>query len=313
MRASALNRIDIWIRLGKPSRPKPHTLGADGAGVVEALGPDTEGPEPGTRGRHQPGPLLRRRARPACAASNRCASASPCSASTCAGAHADYCVVPVRNLHPKPEPLSFAEAAAYPLVFATAWRMLMTRARLQPGEWVLVWGAGLGRRQRGGHARLARSGARVIATASRDDVLAVARERGAVATINHRERGRPGGGPRAHGRPRRRGRLRARRAPRPGRPRSRRCCRGGRLVLTGATTGGNPPARLHRIFWKQLDVLGSTMASDSEFRAVTRLFAQGRIRPLVDSVRPLEDVQEAQRRLEAGEQNGKLVLEISDA
>jgi D-arabinose 1-dehydrogenase-like Zn-dependent alcohol dehydrogenase len=84
-------------------------------------------------------------------------------------------------------------------------------------------------------------------------------------------------------------------------------------VLTGATTGGNPPARRHRIFWKQLDVLGSTMASDSEFRAVTRLFAQGRIRPLVDSVRPLEEVRDAHRRLEAGQQNGKLVLEIAHA
>jgi NADPH2:quinone reductase len=152
----------------------------------------------------------------------------------------------------------------------------------------------------------------VIATASRDAVLAVARERGAVATINHRGDDV----------------LAAVREITGGRgvdvvyehvgadtwaTSIEALCRGGRLVLTGATTGGNPPARLHRIFWKQLDVLGSTMASDSEFRAVTRLFAQGRIRPLVDSVRPLEDVQEAQRRLEAGEQNGKLVLAISDA
>jgi NADPH:quinone reductase-like Zn-dependent oxidoreductase len=196
-------------------------------------------------------------------------------------------------------------------VFATAWRMLMNRARLAPGEWVLVWGAGSG--VGSAAVTLASSfGARVIATAARDDVLAVARERGAHATVNHRSddvlaavRELTGG----------RGAdvvyehvgadtwatsIEALR-------------RGGRLVITGATTGGNPPARLHRIFWKQVDVLGSTMASDSEFRAVTRLFEQGRFRPLVDSVRPLEDVQAAHRRLEAGGQNGKLVLQISDA
>jgi NADPH:quinone reductase-like Zn-dependent oxidoreductase len=310
MRASALNRIDIWIRLGKPSRPKPHTLGADGAGVVEALGPGTDGPAPGTEVVINPGIF--------CGACEACLRGQQSLCEHFAvlgehlpGAHADYCVVPVRNLHPKPEPLTFAEAAAYPLVFATAWRMLMTRARLQPGEWVLVWGAGSGV----GSAAVTLAsaiGARVIATASRDEVLTVARERGATATINHRSddvlaavREITGG----------RGvevvyehvgadtwatSIEALR-------------RGGRLVLTGATTGGNPPARLHRIFWKQLDVLGSTMASDSEFRAVTRLFAQGRIRPLIDSVRPLDDVRDAQRRLEAGEQNGKLVLEISDA
>ena len=176
LRASALNRIDIWVRLGKPSRPKPHTLGADGAGVVEALGPDTEGPEPGTAVVINPGLF--------CGACEACLRGQQ---SLCerfavlgehvAGTHADYVVVPVHNLHPKPEPLSFAEAAAYPLVFATAWRMLMTRARLQPGEWVLVWGAGSGV----GSAAVTLAsalGARVIATASHDDVLAVARDIG---------------------------------------------------------------------------------------------------------------------------------------
>ena len=184
MHASALNRIDVWIRLGKPSRPKPHTLGADGAGVVESLGPDTEGPEPGSPVVINPGIF--------CGVCEACLLGQQSLCERFAvlgehlpGTHADFCVVPVRNLHPKPGPLSFAEAAAYPLVFATAWRMLMTRARLTPGEWILVWGAGSGV----GSAAVTLAsalGARVIATASRDDVLAVARERGAHATINHR-------------------------------------------------------------------------------------------------------------------------------
>lgn len=309
MHASALNRIDVWIRLGKPSRPKPHTLGADGAGVVEALGPTTEGPEPGTAVVINPGIF--------CGVCEACLRGQQSLCERFAvlgehlpGTHADFCVVPVRSLHPKPEPLSFAEAAAYPLVFATAWRMLMTRARLAPGEWVLVWGAGSG--VGSAAVTLASSlGARVIATASHDGVLAVARERGAHATINHRSEDV----------------LAAVRELTEGRGADvvyehvgaetwatsiEALRRGGRLVTTGATTGGNPPARLHRIFWKQLDILGSTMATDSEFRAVTRLFDQGRFRPLVDSVRPLEDVQAAQRRLEAGEHNGKLVLQIAD-
>jgi len=292
MHASALNRIDVWIRLGKPSRPKPHTLGADGAGVVEALGPGTEGPAPGTPVVINPGLF--------CGICEACLRGQQSLCERFAvlgehvpGTHADYCVVPVRSLHPKPEPLSFAEAAAYPLVFATAWRMLMTRARLVPGEWILVWGAGSG--VGSAAVTLASSlGARVIATASRDEghwrwraseertppstiaattcsrlVRELTDGRGADVVYEH-----VGADTWATS-------IEALR-------------RGGRLVITGATTGGNPPARLHRIFWKQLDVLGSTMASDSEFRAVTRLFAQGRIRPLVDSVRPLEEVQAAQ-------------------
>ena len=202
-----------------------------------------------------------------------------------------YCVVPVRNLHPKPGALSFAEAAAYPLVFATAWRMLMTQGapaarRVDPRV-----GRRLGRGQRRRHAGL--------------------RARGERDRHGFTRRGARGGS--------RAGRPRDDQPPRRRRARRRYASsqagagadvvyehvgadtwatsiealrRGGRLVITGATTGGNPPARLHRIFWKQLDVLGSTMASDSEFRAVTRLFDQGRIRPLVDSVRPLEDVQD---------------------
>ncbi len=205
---------------------------------MEALGPDTEGPAPGTAVVINPSIFC-----------GQCEACLRGQQSLCErfavlgehlpGTHADYCVVPVRNLHPKPEPLSFAEAAAYPLVFSTAWRMLMTRARLQPGEWILVWGAGSG--VGSAAVTLASSlGARVIATASRDDVLAVARERGAHATINHRSddvlaavRELTGG----------RGvevvyehvgadtwatSIEALR-------------RGGRLVITGATTGGNPP------------------------------------------------------------------------
>ena len=305
LRASALNHIDIWIRLGKPSRPKPHTLGADGAGVIDALGPGVSGLELGAEVVINPGLF--------------CGTCSECrrgEQSLCPdlhvmgehvnGTHADFCCVPVQNLHPKPERLSWPEAAAYPLAFATAWRMLVSRAELRTGEWVLVWGAGSGV----GSAAVtiaAALGARVIATASRAETLAAARTFGAEHTINHASddvlaavREITGG----HGvdvvfehvgEATWKTSIEALR-------------KGGRLVTTGATTGGNPPARIHRIFWKQLSILGSTMASDSDFRAVTDLVARGRANPIVDSVLPLEQVRDAQRRLEAGLQIGKIVL-----
>ena len=224
-------------------------------------------------------------ARPACAASSRCASASRVLGEHVPGAHADYCVVPVRNLHPKPEPLSFGRGRGLParvrdgLAHADDARAPAAR---RMGARV---GRRLRRRQRRRHARLGARGAR---------------DRDGLARRGARGRARARRG-RDHQPPRRRRRWRPSREITGGRgvdvvyehvgadtwaTSIEALGRGGRLVLTGATTGGNPPARLHRIFWKQLDILGSTMASDSEFRAVTRLFAQGRIRPLVDSVRP---------------------------
>ncbi len=307
LRASALNHIDIWIRIGKPSRPKPHTLGADGAGVIDALGPGVTGLELGAEVVINPGLF--------------CGTCSECrrgEQSLCEqlrvmgehtnGTHADYCCVPVQNLHPKPDRLSWPEAAAYPLSFATAWRMLVSRAQLRSGEWVLVWGAGSGV----GSAAVsiaAALGARVIATASRAETLAAARTFGAEHTIDHANdnvlaavREITGG----------RGvdvvfehvgeatwkiSIEALR-------------KGGRLVTTGATTGGNPPAQIHRIFWKQLSILGSTMGTDAEFTAMLAAVDAGRLEPVVDSVFPLGDVRMAYERMASGEAFGKIILKV---
>ena len=305
VRASALNHIDIWIRLGKPSRPKPHTLGADGAGVIDALGSGTSGFALGDEVVINPGLF--------CGICEECRRGEQSLCQTLRvmgehvdGTHADFCCVPIQNLHPKPARLSWPEAAAYPLTFATAWRMLVTRGQLRTGERVLVWGAGSGV----GSAAVtiaAALGARVIATASRDETLAAARSFGAEHVVNHgtddvlaavREitGGRGVDIVVEHvGEATWKTSIEALR-------------KGGRLVTTGATTGGDPPARIHRIFWKQLSILGSTMASDADFRAVSDLVACGQATPVVDSVLPLERVRDAQRRLEAGLQIGKIVL-----
>jgi NADPH:quinone reductase-like Zn-dependent oxidoreductase len=309
MRASALNRIDVWLRKGLPSVPKPRTLGADGAGVVERLGPNARGVEVGMPVCINPG-LFCGRCRYCMAGEQSLCVQFHVMGEHVEGTHADYAVVPAHNLHAIPDGLGFEEAAAFPLTFATAWRMLVTKARVQPGEWVLVWGAGSG--VGSAAVELCRVlGARVIATASREQTLAAARARGVEATVNHRsgdvaEAVREATGGRGvdvvfeHvGKETWATSLGALR-------------KGGRLVITGATTGGGPPAGLHRIFWKQLEIHGSTMASDSEFRAVAAVLASGRARPVVDSVYPLEQVADAQRRLEAGEHDGKIVLRISE-
>ena len=166
--------------------------------------------------------------------------------------------MPRDYVHPIPDDLTFEEAAAFPLVFETAYRMLVTRARLQAGEWVLIWGIG------GGVATAALAiakalGAQVVVTSSSDEKLARARELGADATVNHATEDvvaqRQGADRRRRARRRRDvGEATWKRTLDAARPE-------GRIVVCGATTGPNPPAALHRIWWKQLSILGSSMGS----------------------------------------------------
>ena len=295
LRASALNHLDVWIRKGLPSVPKPRILGADGAGIVEALGEGVTGFEPGERVVLNPG-IEAGGGRIHVIGEHR------------DGTNAELIAVPATNVHPIPEGLSFEEAAAFPLVFQTAYRMLVTRAGLREGEWVLAWGIG------GGVSTAALAiakalGANVLATSSSDAKLELARELGADATVNHATgdvkeavQGATGG----------RGidvvvehvgqatwatSLQV-------------AAPGGRIAVCGATSGPNPPAALHRIWWKQLSILGSTMGTGEDFARAYELVGSGRARPVIDEVLPLEEIRAAHERLEAGEQLGKIVLTI---
>ncbi len=184
--------------------------------------------------------------------------------------------------------------------------MLVTRAGLHEGETVFVWGIG------GGVATAALQigkalGARVIVTSSSDEKLAHARELGADATVNHASEdvkarvkeltdGRGADVVVEHvGEATWRTSLDV-------------AAQGGRIVVCGATTGPNPPAGLHRIWWKQLSILGSTMGTKADFEGAYELVAEGRAQPVVDSVFPLAEARAAHERLEAGEQLGKVVL-----
>ena len=284
LRAASLNHLDIWIRKGLPSVPKPRILGADGAGVLA-----------GTDERVVINPAIVRDGK------------MHIVGETMDGTHAELIAVPREFVHPIPGDLSFEEAAAFPLVFLTAYRMLVPRARLEAGEWVLIWGIG------GGVATAALAiakalGAQAVVTSSSDEKLARALELGADAAVNHesedvvaRVKELTGGG--AHVVVDDVGEATWRRTLDAARPE-------GRVVVCGATTGPNPPAALHRVWWKQLSILGSSMGTPDDFESVYELVAAGKARPTVDRVFPLAEARAAHERLEAGEQLGKIVLSI---
>jgi NADPH:quinone reductase-like Zn-dependent oxidoreductase len=292
LRAASLNHLDLWIRKGLPSVPKPRILGADGAGVIVS----GDGYTPGDRVVINPGHDL---------GNGRVSVFGEHSD----GTHAELIAVPSSQVYPLPDGIDFEAAAAFPLVFETAFRMLATKAHLQEDEWVLVWGIGGGVST----ATLAIAkalNARVIATSSSEDKLARARELGADATFNHETddvvagvKDVTGGG--AHVVVDNVGEATWKRSLEAAGP-------NGRICVCGATTGPNPPANLHRIWWKQLTVFGSTMGSQADFEAVYELVKSGRAMPVVDEVFALSDAAAAHERLEAGDQLGKIVLRIPD-
>jgi NADPH:quinone reductase-like Zn-dependent oxidoreductase len=291
LRAASLNHLDLWVRQGLPSVPKPRILGADGAGVVEALGEGAAGPAPGTRVVINPG----------------LDDGAHIVGEHREGTHAELVVIPADYVHALPDSLSFEDAAAFPLVFETAYRMLVTRAGLAEGEWVLVWGIG------GGVAtaafQIARAlGARTVVTSSSDQKLARARELGADVTVNHADGDVLGVVKEATGTGadvvvEHVGEATWKTSLSAAAP-------GGRVVVCGATTGPNPPAQLHRVWWKQLTIYGSTMGTRADFAGAFELVASGRAPPLVDRVFPLAEARAAHEHLEAGRQLGKVVLSI---
>jgi zinc-binding alcohol dehydrogenase/oxidoreductase len=294
LRAASLNHLDIWLRKGLPSVPKPRILGADGAGVVAGLGEGVDGLREGDRVVINPG----------------LDDGARIVGEHMDGTHAELIAVPAENVHPLAEGLSFEEAAAFPLVFETAYRMLVTKAGLGEGEWVLVWGIG------GGVAtaafQIAKAlGAHVLVTSSSDEKLARARELGADAVVNHAEedvaaavREATGG----HGIDvvvEHVGEATWKTSLQVAAPNAR-------IAVCGATSGPNPPAALHRIWWKQLTVYGSTMGTSADFEAAYELVASGKAKPIVDRVFPLAEAAAAHEHLEAGRQLGKVVLRIGD-
>ena len=292
LRAASLNHLDVWVRKGLPSVPKPRILGADGAGVVVS----GDGFTPGDRVVLNPG------------IDHGDGKITVIGEHT-DGTHAELIAVPASQVYPIPDGLDFNAAAAFPLVFETAYRMLVTKAGLREDEWVLVWGVGSGVST--ACLAIAKAlGASVITTSSNPEKLERARDLGADAALNHETEDIPAavkeltdGG--AHvivdhvGEATWQRSLAAARAD-------------GRVCVCGATSGPNPPAQLHLIWWKQLTVYGSTMGTRADFEAVYELVNSGRAVPVIDRVFSLRDAALAHERMEAGEQLGKIVLRIPD-
>ncbi|HEX2295373.1 MAG TPA: alcohol dehydrogenase catalytic domain-containing protein [Actinomycetota bacterium] len=311
VRAAAFNHLDLWTLRGalKIEHRFPHALGADGAGVVAAVGDSVPpGIHPGDRVLINPAL--------SCGTCERCRSGeqSECSAFRMLGEHepgtvAELVRVPAGNVFPIPEHLDFAEAAALGVTFITAYRMLFDRGAMKPGEWVLVTGIG------GGLAlslfQLARPVAgKLFVTSSSGDKLARAAGLGADGGVNYREddvgravrrlTGKRGvdlvadsaGGSSLDGS------LRALR-------------KGGRVVIAGATAGAAAEVDVRRVFWNQLSIVGSTMGSVANVSDMLRLVAGSKLRPIVDRVVGLEGAADALRTLDEGGQFGKIVVQVS--
>ncbi len=311
LKAAALNRIDILNRKGITGIEValPHILGADGAGNVVEVGREVKNVKRGDAVCVYP--------------PSGCGQCEFCFTDRdfmciklralgerLKGTYAEFVKLPAASCFSIPCGLSFEEAAAFPLVFLTVWRMLITNAQVKPGEHVLILGIA------GGVASAAlqvakQMGAHVIVTSSSDEKLELARNWGADHGINYGKSdfardvrvltGKRGVdvvvdcvGGKSFGKS-----LTA-------------LARGGRLVTCGATAGAYLQMDLRRVFWNHLKIFGSTLGSREEFRQLLAFLETRRIRPIIDQLFALKDAAAAQRRLEEGRQFGKIVLQIAD-
>lgn len=307
VKAVALNHLDLWVRQGWPGLklPMPHLLGSDVAGVVERVGAEVADLPVGTEVVLNPGLSCEVCERCLSGQHNLCRSYQILGESR-AGGYAELISVPRQNILPKPRNLSFEEAACLPLTFLTSWTMLVRRARLRPGETVLVHAAGSG--VGSAAVQIAKLlGATVIATASSEEKLAKARELGADQLINYSrtdflEEVK---------------RLTSRRMVEvvfehvgsATFEKSVACLAyGGRLVTCGATSGHEVKLDLRVLFFKRISLLGSTMGNKGDLFQVLRLVEQGKLKPVLDRVLPLEEAQQAHRLLEQRAQFGNIVL-----
>ena len=307
VRACALNHLDVWVRGGLPGIkiPLPHILGNDVAGVVREAGELVTWAKPGDEVMIQPGLSCGHCIECLSGRDNMCDSYDILGYRR-DGGYAELVAVPGVNLIPKPRRLSWPEAAALPLVTLTAWHMLVTQARLQPGEDVLIHAAGSGVGSMG--IQIAKLfGARVIATASSEEKLAQARELGADEIVNYSRDDWP----------KEVKRLTDRRgvdvvfehtgeATWPGSLVSLK--KGGRLVTCGATSGFDARTDLRQVCYRHLTILGSMMGSKAELLAAMKFVESGQIRAVVDRTLPLSEARQAHELMEDRAQFGKLVL-----
>jgi NADPH:quinone reductase-like Zn-dependent oxidoreductase len=308
--SAGLNHLDIWVRKGRGNLnlPKPHILGSDAAGVVVAAGANVTNVNAGDEVIINPGlscgccEYCNRGQQSECISFGIVGFSRP-------GTFAELLTMPSRNVWPKPSHMSFNEAGAFVLSHLTAWRMLIARAQLKPGQTVLIHGIG------GGVAlsvlQLAKlAGAEVIVTSSSDEKLERAAQIGADHTINYQRvddvaqqvkditSGRgvdiiidtvgAATWPIDFSAVR----------------------RGGKIVLCGVTSDAQAVTDLRALYWNQLTILGSTMGSEEDLHQMLRAVTKAKLKPVIDSTAKLENIKDATGRMETGEQFGKIVIEV---
>jgi len=312
VRTAGLNHLDIWIRKGRGNLnlSMPHVLGSDAAGIVCAVGSNVKNTKVGDEVVINPGlscgycESCRRGEQSECISFGIMGMSRP-------GTFAEKVAVPARNVLSKPAHLNWEEAGAFVLSHTTAWRMVMSKGLVQPGQSVLIHGIG------GGVALAALqfaklAGGQVIVTSSSDEKLRRAKDIGAGYIINYRTvsdmlkyiKDITGGASvdvvidtvGAATWPIDFSIVR----------------KGGKIVLCGVTSGPATQTDLRTLYWNQLTILGSTMGSDADLSAMFRAITTTRLRPVIDSVMSLVNAREAMARMEAAEQFGKIVLKISD-
>ncbi len=305
--ATSINHIDIFLRRGMPGMkfPMPKIVGSDAAGIIRELGPDVTGFAIGQRVTINPGISCGRCEFCAAGFGSQCVSYAMVGENR-DGAYAAFVAVPAHIVLPVPESVSFEDAAAAPLVFLTAWSMMVVKGNIRPGEDVLILGAGAGV----GTAAIQIAkmvGCRVFATASTDEKLEQARQLGADILINYKN---DEFDKKIRELTDRRGVdvvvdyvgadtwVRSLRSAR----------KGGRVLTCGATTGFAPQTDLRQIFFRQVRVIGSTMGSHSEFLDVMKCVFSGRLKPVIDRVLPLSDARKGHELIEQRKVFGKIVL-----
>ncbi len=309
VKAAALNHVDIWIRLGNPAYPMPlpHIPGADAAGIVEQVGAQVDSVTVGQRVFLSPGISCWRCEACLAGRDNFCRSYGLLGALV-PGTYAEYVKAPFRNVLPIPGNLTFEEAAAFPLVSVTASHMLFALAQIEPGETVLIMGAGSGV---GSVAvQLANlAGARVITTVGADDKSPKAVMLGAHAVINHSKEkvaervkmlteGRGADVVIEHI------------GPAVWDTCLQSLAKGGRLVTCGATTGAEVKLDLRYVYSRQYTIKGSYMGTRAELVKAAELFGQGKLKAVIDRTFPLQEARAAQEHMLGRRFFGKIILTV---
>jgi len=306
---AALNHLDIWVRMGIPGIKVgfPHILGSDGAGIVEECGKNVSSFKKDDKVLINPGI--------SCGTCEMCRKGehSECKTFHLVGEHingtyAEYVKVPASNVHPIPGKLTMMEAAAFPLTFLTAWRMLVTKAKIKAGETLLIVGIG------GGVATAclqiaASTGLKIIVTSGSSEKLKKSGNQEVLTGINYREEDV----------------LKKVREITSGQgvdivfdsvgadtwDISLKCLnKGGRLVTCGATSGGMANTDIQRLFWNQISIFGSTMGTRSEINELLNYMETSGTKPVIDKCFSIKDAVDAQRYMEDKKQFGKILIEI---